>query len=115
MVEDSIAKFYSEIDEALIWDNQVRMDVLAILEKWEPKILEWLDKYFASALMDGTVERCNRAEERLEAVKKVLQELNEEIDFLKRASRTHGINEVQKYVQENRVGIAEKLTKALEG
>lgn len=73
MVEDSLATFYSEIDEALIWDNQVRIDVLAILEKWEPKILEWLDKYFASALMDGTVERCTRAEERLEAVKELVE------------------------------------------
>lgn len=45
MGKDFFAELYSEIDKALIWDNQVRMDVLKILKKWEIQVQDALRIY----------------------------------------------------------------------
>lgn len=51
--------------------------------------------------------------DRLEAVKNVLKDLEECIDFLERASRTHGMSEIQRFRQDERTRIVEKLRTAL--
>lgn len=59
-------------------------------------------------------EKWNEAQRRLNGARGVYNELLKAIDFHERASRTHGETELEKYIQNTRVKIADALREWLE-